>query len=389
MNRQLFLSALVLLFLFFGTAIVVLYGRGYRFGFDSGRPDLAGTGILVTTSQPNGASVYINGHLTTATDNTINLAPSTYDVKIAKEGYRPWEKSIKVEKEAVSKAEALLFPTAPKLESITSLGANNPVADPSLTRIAYTVSSQSAKKNGLYILDTTQRPILTLQSSSTQIADDTFDRFSKAKIRWSPDGSEILADVGSTVYRLDTNKLNDNPKDVTETMSSVLSVWAKDSQDKTKARLDSLKPALALMIRENMAHLYWSADDTKVIYNASKSATLPFIIVPRLIGTNSTDEDRSIKENQPYIYDVAEDRNYKLNADSTHVQWLPDSKHLLFVHDKKIDVMEYDGTNQTTVYAGPFVDDSVFPSQSISKVVLLTNLGNSDIPPNLYTLSLK
>lgn len=403
MNRQLFFSLLVLFFLFLGTTVAVLYGRGYRFGFESGRPDLAGTGILVATSNPNGASVYINGHLSTATDNTINLPPGAYDVKIQKEGYLNWEKKILVQKEAVSKAEALLFPNAPKLESVTSLGAGNPVIDPSLSKIAYMVSSQSAKKNGIYVLDTSGRPILTLQSSSVQIADDTADFFSTASVAWSPDGSKILAKVGKTYYLLSANSFNDTPQDVTETLSSVVASWTKDKADKDKARLDSLKPGFSALIQEDMTVVDWSPDDTKLLYIASKSASLPFVIVPRLIGTNSTSEERNIKEGQVYLYDLSEDHNYHLAIDPAilkslgnitsslwnPVSWLADSKHFLYVHDKQIDIMEYDGKNQTTIYAGPFIDDSVFPSQTVSKIIVLTNLGNSAIVPNLYDLDLK
>src|SRR5579872_4633376 len=104
MNKQFFFSLLVFLFILFGTFIAILYGRGYRFGLDGGRPDIAGTGILVVTSEPNGASVFVNGHLTTATDNTINLAPGNYEVRIEKDGYMPWSKKIVVQKEIVSKA---------------------------------------------------------------------------------------------------------------------------------------------------------------------------------------------------------------------------------------------------------------------------------------------
>jgi hypothetical protein len=67
----------------------------------------------------------------------------------------------------------------------------------------------------------------------------------------------------------------------------------------------------------------------------------------------------------------------------------PDSKHLVYVHEGKIDMMEYDTANQTTIYAGPFVDGFVFPWPDATKLVILTNLGNPMITPNLYTISLK
>ena len=67
----------------------------------------------------------------------------------------------------------------------------------------------------------------------------------------------------------------------------------------------------------------------------------------------------------------------------------PDSKHLVHVFDGKIDIMEYDAQNRTTVYAGPFVDGFVFPWPDATKLVILTNLGNPNITPNLYTIGLK
>ncbi|MBI3093109.1 MAG: hypothetical protein HYZ02_02635, partial [Candidatus Levybacteria bacterium] len=67
----------------------------------------------------------------------------------------------------------------------------------------------------------------------------------------------------------------------------------------------------------------------------------------------------------------------------------PDSKHLIYVEEKKINILEYDGANKTTIYAGPFVDNYVFPWPNGSKLVVLTNLGNENIPPNLYTIGLK
>ena len=179
------------------TAGIILYGKGYRLFFDKGRPDVSGTGLLVATSSPDGAQVLVNEHLTTATDNTINLEPGSYNIKIFKQGYFPWEKHLSIEKGVVTKIEALLFPTAPKLESITNTGVDNPVIDPSRTKIAYTVSSQTIRKNGVYVLDMTSRPILTLQNSSRQISDDTVSLFSKAILSWSPDGESLIASISA------------------------------------------------------------------------------------------------------------------------------------------------------------------------------------------------
>ena len=396
--KKIVLPIVIVIFLLIGTVIAVLYGKGYRFGFTNGRPDLSGTGLLVATSLPDGAQVLINGHLTTATDNTINLSPGTFNVKIVKQGYFPWEKTLEIKKEVVTKAEALLFPIAPKLESITTTGVQNPVLDPSLIKIAYTVSSQAATiKDGVYILDMSNRPILTLQGSSTQIATDSFNTFSKARLAWSPDGSQLMATISAlsldTIYLLDPRTLNQAPSDVTETMSSVNSVWQKQQTERDKAQMDSLPLKLKTLVIDNFKVLSWSADETKVLYTAKDNASLPIIINPRLIGVNSTPEIRDIKKDAVYVYDIKEDRNYKildsLIGDEVPLSWFPDSKHLIFVHNQKVDIMEYDATNLTTVYAGPFVDRYVFPWPDGSKIVILTNLGNPSIAPNLYTITLK
>lgn len=400
MRKEVLVSALIILFLLIGTVIAVLYGKGYRFGFGGNGPIVSGTGLLVATSSPDGAQVFVNGHLTTATDNTINLAPGEYEVKIFKDGYFPWQKKITIKKEVVSKADALLFPKAPKLESITNIGILNPVLDPSKTKIAYVVASQSAVKNGIYILDMTSRPILTLQSASSQIVNDTVDAFSSSSLLWSPDSKEILATIGTTLkttYLLQTNTLNQSPKDVTETKLTVDSAWEKLKNDKNKALMDSLPKKLKSVVSEDFNILEWSQDETKILYEASRSAEIPLIINPPLIGTDSTPEVRSIKKGEVYVYDLKEDRNYKI-LDSVPkrgefsplaIMWYPDSKHLVYVNDSKITMMEYDGKNQTTVYAGPFVDGYVFPWPDATRLVILTNLGNPTIDANLYTISLK
>jgi hypothetical protein len=119
-----------------------------------------------------------------------------------------------------------------------------------------------------------------------------------------------------------------------------------------------------------------------------------------LIGTNSTPEERDIKIGVIYVYDIKEDRNYKIldampqtkSQDFINgfpLNWFTDSKHLLYVENQRIDIVDYDGQNRTTIYAGPFIDGYVFSWPDGSKILILTNLGNPAISPNLYTIGLK
>lgn len=405
-GNQLFVSFIILLLLVLGTMAVIAYGRGYRLDFTKRGPELSKTGILAVKSFPTGAQVFLNDHLTAATDENINLAPGEYRVKVFKEGYFPVEKTVKIEEEVVTSVEALLFPSAPRLESITVSGADGPVIDPSLTKIAYRVSSQSApRKNGVYIVDMTANPVLLLQGTARQIADDTFDAFSTAELSWSPDGLEIIATVSGelqrTTYALKAQEFNEAPRDITAVLQNEEREWQKDKGLKENTRLRGLKVPLQKMIATHFNILAWSPDNTKILYVATRAAELPLITKPRLIGINNMKETRKIEEGKVYTYDVKEDVNIKILDElkgpcqdpkincNLPLRWFSDSRHVIYVHDSKIDIMEYDSTNQTTIFAGPFEDHYVFPWPNSSKIVILTNLGNKAITPNLYTIGLR
>ncbi len=395
-NKQLIFSTIVFLGLVLTTVLVVLYGKGYRFGFGEGKIEFNGTGLLVAKSLPDGAQVYVDGKLKTATDNTINIPPGEYEVSITKEGYFPWIKRVKIQAEVVTRAEALLIPTAPKLESITEIGAIRPVIDPTLTKVAFIVSSQSALKNGIYVFDMRANSLLTLQSSSTQIVDDSQDLFSESEISWSPDGKDIIATISAgrvspTTYLLDTDRANNPPNDVTNTLSSVSSTWTKIKIAKDKAAFDSLPGKLKPIAKAYFKVISYSPDQNKIIYQSSRSGELPVIITPRLIGVNSSPEERNLQAGEYYVYDIKEDKNYRMDSNNFKgaFSWFTDNRHIIYVKNKELHMMEYDGMNDTVVYAGPFIENYVFPWPDATRIVVLTNLGNSNITPNLYTISLK
>ena len=416
-RKQLFISITIALLILTTTILVILYGKGYRLFVQHGEPKVSKTGILNLNSTPNGAQVYIDGHLTTATNNSINLTPGKYQVKIAKEGYLDWQKDIEINKEVVSNADATLFPKAPSLQSISTFGIKSAIIDPTGTKLAFNIASNSARKNGVYVYDMTSRsfPILAGQSNTTQIVDDTIDTFSEAKIAWSPDGKQIIASIpsttgsGPTYYLLDATKLNQTPQDITATYQSTLGLWKQQRADKEAAQLKSLNAKVQSFVKKNFNILSWSPDDNSILYQASESADMPVFKKPRLIGNNELYERRDLKKDAIYVYNISEDFNTRV-IDSTDkictindpectcneftkcelpLTWFPDSDHLLYVHDKKIYVAEVDGSNMTTLYAGPFVDHYVFPWPDGSKLVILTNLNNTSVSPTLYSIGLK
>jgi hypothetical protein len=108
------------------TYLATLLTRGYRPNLQNPGLGFAPTGLLVANSDPKGASVYIDGKLATATDDTLNLSPGEYEIKIEKDGYLPWQKNLTIKKEVVRQTNATLFKSNPYLSPLTNTGAINP-----------------------------------------------------------------------------------------------------------------------------------------------------------------------------------------------------------------------------------------------------------------------
>ena len=391
LSNRLLTGTLTLVIIISITALIIAFGRGYRLNLQTNT--LAPTGLLVASSFPTGAQVYVDNHLVSATNNTIVLPPGTYQVQISKDGYTPWQKTLKIQGEIVTKADALLLPVAPDLRPLTTTGALNPTLSLDGTKIAYGVATASAQKQGLWVMDLTDRP-LSLQSPARQIALDTdLIKYSQSKLIWAPNGHQLIAKVENIYYLLNTDGLNDTPQDITLTNDLQFSNWILEYTERQDALVKTLKTVLQKYIREDMKILSWSPDETKILYIATNSATLKPVIIPPLIGTNSQPEDREIKTGKIYIYDIKEDRNYEIPASlfslPASIYWLMSSRHIVYIEDSKIIVIEYDGQNKTIVYSGPFDRKLLLPHPDGSRLIILTNFNSSSLPLNLYTLSLR
>src|SRR5581483_5211609 len=95
MSKRFIFTIVTLIIIIAIASVAVFLAKGYRFSPKTG--SITGTGILSITSMPDQASVFLDGHLTTATNTNINsLIPKEYDVKITKEGFIDWEKKVQV-----------------------------------------------------------------------------------------------------------------------------------------------------------------------------------------------------------------------------------------------------------------------------------------------------
>lgn len=429
-NKRLLITLVVFLFLTLGTFLAIFWAKGYRPSLKE--KSIKGTGLLVANSYPEGASVYLNDKLTTATDDTLHLPPGEYRIKIVKDGFIPWEKTLKLESELVSQTNARLFPSVPDLTALTLTEAIDPTPSPNGQKIAYKVASASARqKNGLWVLHLSDSPI-KIGTNNIQVAQSTSGiNFTKANLVWSPNSQQILVStVSGNHFLLDSQSLNkaDGIKDVTARLPIILDEWQQEIAIGQQKRLEKLPKFMQKIATTSAQNVYFSPDETKIVYQATQDFTIPQNLLPPLPATNTQKEARDIKKEQIYVYDLKEDKNFliKTVADSEELinqkttnskanksvqnilnniqknysalyspipQWLPTSQHLIFTEKNdqqskgKINIIEYDGTNLETIFVGSFENDFVYPWPSGNKLIILTSLGAP--MPNLYAINLR
>jgi hypothetical protein len=392
-------SILTVLVILIVSGVIIAYGRGYR--FDTKQKAFGSTGLISVTSDPTGATITIDNKKVGATNTTVTIKPGWYTVTISKEGYQSWEKNVRVQGEVVVSTHAVLFPSNPSLSAITSGGIANPILSPDGSKLAFTMpttptatnGAQLVDRGGVWVLDLIDKP-LGLNRDAKQLLQATALDTTSATLTWSPDSKQLLIDIPNRTttasYLIDADKLNDYAKPLYEKQTT-MNDWNLQTQAKEKEKLLTLSPELITIATHSMNIISFSPDENKILYEASTSATIPTIIDPPLLGTNSTEETRTIVAKTLYIYDIKEDKNYLVGTSKKiALQWLPNSRQLITAGNNKIDVLDYDGTNRKTVYAGPFWDSFVAPWTNASKLVILTNLNPSaSTLPNLYAINIK
>lgn len=397
-TSRLFIVIIIILILIGGTIFAIKFAKGYRPSLQNKR--MEGTGLLAANSTPRGASVFINDKLTTATDDTLNLPPKEYKIRIAKDGYIPWEKNLKLEPELVSQTNARLFPSVPNLKPLTFSGALNPIPSPDGQKIIFAVANATTDaKNGLYILDLLDRPF-SLNSDPKQISRSTANMdLINSRLRWSPDASQILATINPGKFNernilLNPNIFNDlaESKDVSAQLPVILKDWNEIINKKNHELLKTLPDKIQEIATTSAILTAFSPDEEKFLYLATASAQIPLNLIPVLPASSTQPEERNIEPDNYYIYDSKEDKNFLIGkaVQDIPVIWYFDSRHIVTVDNEKILILEYDATNRSVVYAGPFSHNFVFPWPDGSRLVIMASLnGGSNLPPNLYSINLK
>lgn len=362
-EKSLLIILSVALIVVSSTFLISIFARGYQLDTSSGFK-LKATGILSVTSKPKLASVYVNNLLTTATDDTLNLVPGNYQIKITKDSYHPWEKNIQIKPELVNQVEAQLFRSATELKPLTEHEIINPVASPDKTKIVYAVASSSAsnEETGLYLMELTELPLIMSRSNERLLFPNTLSLdWSKYNFEFSPDSKQILAtnndDATIYLFSLEQNQKISSLFNVSPRLTQINKDWQVGKERITKDKLAKIPTKLQSFIATNSAVLFLNQSEDKLVYQASQNSQLPNFM-PSLPPAQSTQaQQRNLNKDSYYVYDLKEDTNFLIGPSSlSQLSWIPYSNNLLFIENNQIRVCDYDATNYLTIYtdSSPF-----------------------------------
>lgn len=377
-------SALTALIIFVVTTALFLYTSGYRLDKKETKKiiNFTETGMVSAKSIPDGATVYMDGALNTATNGTISgVAPGTHNLRIVKKGFVDWSKNIEVFPQLVTDITAVLISQSPRLEPLTNTGAKVPSISHSLSKLAY--FSKDGTASGVWIIPLTQSGLSLFRSPASVILEDTATNIysNGQSIKWSPDEKELLiADKEGKNFLLDLDtkitKLVAKPDDILKDWSEKLIKKRADFIEK----LDLPEDMKALAISQDVI---WSPDEKKFLYTHQNAGKIEYRVFnmekPIPIGerTNSLVFEINLADPKPKI------------------TWYSDSFHLILtekfdsVQNRAIiSLIRIDGTNKTEIYNNTTHSDSVFSAPSGDKVIIITSFkstGNTD----LYTIGIR
>ncbi len=362
-----FLAAAILI-----TTAIVIYAMGYRPNLSTN--SIQATGVVSIKSIPTGAKVFIDGKSQNNTDVDIpDLSPGTHVLKIIKNGFAPWEKTLTIKKEKVNILQIYLFTTTPSFSPTTSIGVVNPTSSPKGDRIFF--QSKTKDQAGIWSLSLNGNNLTSFFSKELNqiVSDDekTGLIFSDAAFEISPNGSQILVKLpNGKYYLLDTAKFNDKPGAILDTEAQKTSSnWESDRQKDISSKINSLgKNAQEASI--GLKEIKFSPDKSK-LFGFKESGEL------------------SVFDSKASLYSGLEHQTYTLPTAKKYL-WYTDNVHLVVIEDSSISIVDLNGGNKTSIFTGAFDSSFLAVWPNGSKIAMLANFNKTPSSlPNIYAIQLR
>lgn len=370
--------------LFVITAGIFLYTAGYRIGKNGmgNNFDITQTGMINVKSIPDGANVYLNGELKTATNGAIaGLTPGKYTLKILRNGFVTWEKEIEVFSQLVTDITAILVSQSPRLEPLTNTGARIPTISPTLSKLAF--FTKDGGYPGVWVISLTGDTLNLFRSNASAVLEDTVSRIysNGLSIEWSPDETEIMVQDENENFYVVT--VQDGEVITVADPEVVREEWIAET---TKKRLDFIEKLEIPAELQEIAvapDTVWAPDGKKFMYKVHAGGNTEYHVYnmekPLPIGEKV--------ENIALVVPSA-------SAQPT-VSWYADSFHLILVETAAetpnrgmVSLVRIDGTNKTEIFNNNLYSTNVFSAPGGDKLILLTSFKSGD-QTDLYTVGIR
>ncbi|KKS16744.1 MAG: WD40-domain containing protein [candidate division WWE3 bacterium GW2011_GWB1_41_6] len=365
------------------TTLLYLYSAGYRLTQQQDRTiDLSKTGMISAKSIPEGSSVYLNGILLTATNDTISgIEPGTHNLKIIKKGFVTWSKDIEVFPELVTDITAVLVSQGPRLEPLTNSGARNPTISSSLTKLAY--FSKDGETPGIRIIPLAGEGLSLFRSTPSSVIQDTPRIiYSNGKsIEWSPDEKNLMVESeNGTFYLID---IAEGAAEVSTSPQEIKQIWQDKLNQTRQDFIQKLDIPDEIKTLAMSTKTVWSPDEKKFLYTRQNGAELEYRVYnlekPLPVGEKV--------ENTVFTTAAADPQ--------PKISWYADSFHLILTEgdvnaDKRgvVSLIRIDGTNKTELYNNTLMYDQVYSSPAGDKIIILTSFKSGE-QTDLYTVSIR
>jgi hypothetical protein len=365
------------------TTILYLYTQGYRLNKNTGvNIELTKTGMVSAKSIPEGATVYFDGVIKTATNDTLSgIKPGKHTLKIVKKGFVEWTKEIEVYEELVTDITAILVSQSPRLEPLTNTGAKYPTISNNMDKIAFVTND--AEKPGIWVIQIGEQSFNIFRpDAKAALVDTKFVKYSSAEeLKWSPDDKNILVKGTNNLYYF-----ADLDKGVAETTTApklTIDDWASKIDTKRVDFVSKIEiPEEMKSIALNETSI-WAPDQKKFLYS---------------VKTNDEIEYKVYNLEKPIpVGEKVETTVFKTKANDPQPKlvWYPDSFHLIMVEGNiketnkgTISLIRIDGTNKTEVYNNTLFSDQVFAVPSGDRIIILTSF-KSQGQTDLYSVSIR
>lgn len=339
-SRRIIYLTFILIFLLI-TPTIILYTAGYRYNFQKHR--IQKTGILILKSRPEGAKIFLNNKLNQLTTpaRIANLLPDDYLIKIEKDGFYSWQKTLPVQSRLTTFAENILLFKKTMPAQIVDGNIEFLSLAPNKQKLIYLQKQDTGQE--IWLLDDkTSKKSLLYRSSDNQTL----------KPEWNRDGRQILITVRDNVLKtpkyivLDSERggavVYSNLSDFYFEFKDVKSNFINAPSLDDASLIDSPPQFITVLNQKNQSLAVIRSDSGETIFEANGNAAAWSKDGGKLLY---------LKNFEIWIYDLFSEQETLITRYSKEIKkalWI-NGNYVLVLLDNALKVIELDERNQRNV----------------------------------------